>query len=101
MHLRPYFPHLVSSQRFVALLPRALVPLGGSLSTRQGRCTGMAFIDSTPLAVCDQHRMATPKVFEGLAARGKTSMGGLRRQIASQHQRQGCTAGLAADARHY
>jgi hypothetical protein len=35
----------------------------------------MAFIDSTPLAVCDNHRIATHKVFEGLAARGKTSMG--------------------------
>ena len=46
-----------------------------SLSTRKGRCTGIAFIDSTPLAVCDNHRIATHKVFEGLAMRGKTSMG--------------------------
>jgi hypothetical protein len=65
----------VSYQRFVELLPRALVPLCCSLSTRTGRCTGIACIDSTPLAVCDNHRIATHKVFEGVAARGKTSMG--------------------------
>lgn len=73
--MRPSFPHVVSYQRFVALLPRALVPLCHSLVTRQGRCTGIAFMDSTPLAVCDPPRMATHQVFEGLAARGKTSMG--------------------------
>ena len=75
VHLRPYFPQLVSYQRFVELIPRALVPLCGSLATRKGRCTGSAFIDSTPLAVCDNHRIATHTVFEGLARRGKTSMG--------------------------
>jgi len=75
VHLRPDFPHLVSYHRFIELLPRMLVPLCGYLATRKGRCTGMAFIDSTPLAVCDNHRIATHKVFEGLAARGKTSMG--------------------------
>ena len=75
VYLRPYFPHLVSYQRFVELLPRALAPLCCYLSTRKGRCTGIAFIDSTPLAVCDNHRISTHKVFEGVAARGKTSMG--------------------------
>ena len=75
VHLRPYFPELVSYPRFVELLPRALIPLCCYLSTRKGRCTGIAFIDSTPLAVCDNHRIATHKVFAGSAARGKTSMG--------------------------
>jgi hypothetical protein len=75
LHLHAYFPHLVSYQRCVELIPRALVPLCGYLSTRKGRCTGIACIDSTPLAVCDNHRIATHKVFEGLARRGKTSMG--------------------------
>jgi hypothetical protein len=74
-HLRPYFPRLGSYTRFVELLPCALVPLCCSLHTRKGRGTGIAFIDSTPLAVCDNHRIATHKVFEGLATRGKTSMG--------------------------
>ncbi len=75
VHLRSYFPHLVSYQRFVELVPRTLVPLCGYLATRKGRCTGIAFIDSTPLAVCDNHRITTHKVFEGIAARGKTAMG--------------------------
>jgi Transposase DDE domain len=75
VHLRPYFPHLVSYQRFIELMPRTLVPLCGYLTTRKGRCTGIAFIDSTPLAVCDNHRIAAHKVFEGIAARGKTSRG--------------------------
>jgi hypothetical protein len=75
VHLRPYFPPLVRDPRCVALLPRTLVPLCGSLSTRQGRYTGIAFIDSTPLAVCDNHRIAPHKVFEDMAARGKTSLG--------------------------
>jgi hypothetical protein len=74
-HLHPYFPQLVGYPRFVELMPRALVPLCCYLSTRKGRRTGIAFIDSTCLAVCDNHRIATHKVFEGLAARGKTSMG--------------------------
>jgi hypothetical protein len=73
--LRPYFPTCVRSSRFVELMPRALGPLCGSLHTRKGRCTGMAFIDSTPLAVCHHRRIAAPKVFAGWATRGKTSMG--------------------------
>jgi DDE family transposase len=72
---RPYFPQLVSYPRFIELLPQALGPLCCYLHTRKGRCTGMAFIDSTPLAVCHNRRIAHHKVFEGWATRGKTSMG--------------------------
>ena len=57
------------------LMPRALGPLCYYLYTRKGRRTGIAFIDSTSLAACDNHRIATHKVFAGLAMRGKTSMG--------------------------
>jgi hypothetical protein len=74
-HLRPYFPRLVSYQRFVELMPRVLVPLSVYLRTRLGTDTGIAFIDSTPLAVCDNRRIRSHKVFEGVAQRGKTSMG--------------------------
>ena len=74
-HLQPYFPTLVSYSRFVELMPRALVPLCGYLHTRKGRCTGITFVDSTPLAVCHTRRISRHKVFAGYATRGKSSMG--------------------------
>jgi hypothetical protein len=73
--LRPYFPALVSYSRFVELIPRALVPLCCYLNTRKGRCTGITFVDSTPLAVCHNRRITRHKVFDGYATRGKSSMG--------------------------
>jgi len=74
-HLRPYFPKLVSYNRFVELMPRALVPLSVYLKTRWGTSSGIAFVDSTPLSVCHNRRIQSHKVFEGMAQRGKTSMG--------------------------
>jgi len=75
VHLRPYFPALVSYSRFVELMPRALVPLCTYLHSRKGHCTGITFVDSTPLAVCHTKRIGRHKVFEGYATRGKCSMG--------------------------
>lgn len=40
-----------------------------------GGGTGVSFIDSTPLAVCHQRRIASHRVFAGLARRGKTLVG--------------------------
>ena len=74
-HLSREFPGLVSYQRFVELMPRALVALAVYLRRSFGRCTGISFVDSTPLAVCRNQRIKRHKVFAGLAARGKTSMG--------------------------
>lgn len=74
-HLRGEFPKLVSYNRFVELMGRALVPLMAYFVHCKGRCTGISFVDATPLAVCHNRRIARHKVFEGLAARGKTSMG--------------------------
>ncbi len=72
---RTEFPGLVSYQRFVEFTPSALLPLCAYLRTCLGSCTGIAFLDSTPLAVCDNHRIAQHKVFEGVAHRGKSSTG--------------------------
>jgi len=74
-HLRGHFPKLVAYNRFVELMPRALVPLTCYLHSRRGVSTGIAFVDSTPLAVCRTQRIAQHRVFRGLAQRGKTSMG--------------------------
>ena len=68
------FPRLTSYQRFVELMPRALVPLCGYLQTRKGRCSGISFIDSTSLRVCHNRRIHAHKVFKGCARRGKTSV---------------------------
>ena len=74
-HLSQEFPGLVSYQRFVELMPRALVALAVYLRRSFGNCTGISFIDSTPLAVCRNQRISQHKVFAGLAARGMSSMG--------------------------
>lgn len=73
-HLTGAFPKLVSYNRFVELMPAALVPLGGYLQTRFGQCSRISFIDSTSLAVCHNRRIAQHKVFREYARRGKTSV---------------------------
>ena len=40
-----------------------------------GTCTGISFVDSTPLRVCRNLRILIHKTFKGLAGRGKCSMG--------------------------
>lgn len=75
VYLRQEFPQLVSYARFVALMPRAGVPLMAYLHQCLGDCTGIAFVDATPVAVCHNKRIARHRVFEGFAARGKTTMG--------------------------
>ncbi len=74
-HLRSEFPHLVSYQRFVALIPSVMVPLLAYLQSRYGTCTGISFIDSTSLSVCHPKRITQHHVFAVDARRGKTSMG--------------------------
>lgn len=74
-HLRRDFPELVSYNRFVELMPTALLPLCLLLRQRKGRCTGISFIDSTPIQVCHNRRILQHKVFDGVAQRGKNSMG--------------------------
>jgi hypothetical protein len=74
-HLKGEFPNLVTYERFVILMPTAFGPLSAYLKSQYGKCTGISFIDSTTLAVCDNHRIHNNKVFEEVAKRGKGSMG--------------------------
>lgn len=75
VHLNKEFPHLVSYQRFVALIPQVMLPLLAYLQSRYGACTGISFIDSTSLEVCHPKRISGHRVFAVDARRGKTSMG--------------------------
>jgi len=75
VHLRQEFPRLLSYSRFVALMPRYLVPLAVYLHLQRGHCTGISFIDSTSLAVCHAARIQQHHVFRVDARRGKTSVG--------------------------
>jgi len=75
VHLSEEFPHLVSYSRFVALIPAMMVPMLAYLQSRYGACTGISFIDSTSLEVCDPKRISRHRVFAADARRGKTSMG--------------------------
>ena len=70
------FPRLVSYNRFVELEKDILLTL--TIFIKQvllGTCTGISFVDSTPLRVCRNQRIQIHKTFEGLATRGKCSMG--------------------------
>ncbi len=73
-HLPSAFPKLTSYNRFIELMPSALVPLCCYLHTRRGECSGISFIDSTTIAVCHNRRIPSHKVFADLAQRGKNSV---------------------------
>lgn len=72
---RSEFPQLVSYSRFIALMQSTLGPLCAYLKCCFGACTGIAFVDSTALAVCKNKRIDRNRVFAELARRGKTTMG--------------------------
>ena len=75
VHLRAAFPGLVSYSWFVRQMAQAFVPLVLYFVVHRGQCTGTSFIDSTSIKVCHNRRIKRHKVFAGIAARGKTTMG--------------------------
>lgn len=76
MHLGGLFPNLVSYNRFVELMQQSAVPMVLFLKTQCfGEATGIAFIDSTPIMVCKNKRIKRNKVFKGIAATGKSTIG--------------------------
>lgn len=74
VYWREAFPKLVSYSRFVSWMPSGLLPLCAYLKHCFGKCSGISFLDSTSLKVCHNRRIASHRVFQGLAARGKTSV---------------------------
>ena len=75
VYWRAEFPHLVSYTRFVQLKKEVLTLLVSYLSTTLGDCSGVSFVDSTRLRVCDNKRISSHRVFADVAERSKTSMG--------------------------
>ena len=69
------FPRLVSYSRFVGLKKEVLMLLTLYLHAHLGECSGISFVDSTRLRVCDNKRISSHRVFAAHAGRSKTSMG--------------------------
>ena len=75
-HYTKEFPQTVSYNRFVELMQSAVLPMTLFLKTCcLGESTGISFIDSTPIRVCKNKRIPRHKVFDGIAQRGKSTMG--------------------------
>lgn len=75
-HMTREFPSTVSYNRFVELQKSSALAMTLFLKTCcMGECTGISYIDSTPIRVCKNKRIPRHKVFEGLAERGKSTMG--------------------------
>lgn len=74
-HLKHEFPGLVSYSRFVEFERDALIPLAAYLQTKRAACSGISFVDSTALSVCENLRIPQHRTFADVARRGMTSMG--------------------------
>lgn len=74
--LQDEFPNTVSYNRFVELMQSNLLPLTLYMKTCcLGQCTGISFIDSTPIRACNKKRITQNKVFKNIATIGKSTMG--------------------------
>ena len=75
-HLQQEFPNTVSYNRFVELMQSVIMPMTMFAKTCcLGNCTGISFIDSTPIRVCKNKRISRNKVFQDVATTGKSTMG--------------------------
>jgi len=75
-HMTQDFPQTVSYNRFVELMQSALMPMTLFAKTCcLGTCTGISFVDSTPIRVCKNKRIKRNKVFKDIATTGKSTMG--------------------------
>lgn len=70
-----YFPTLPSYTRFINIMKRAIFPLTLFTQLKSGKRTGIYYIDSSCLPVCNIKRSKRHKTFAEIAKYGKTSMG--------------------------
>lgn len=74
--LQEEFPNTVSYNRFVELMQSNVLPLTLYMKTCcLGKCTGISFVDSTPIRACGNKRITQNKVFKEIATMGKSTMG--------------------------
>jgi len=97
--LKSYFPKLVSYNRFVELIPTALIPLVAFLKLKRlVKSDSITFIDSTKIRVCHNKRIKRNRTFEGIAEIGKSTMGwfyGFKLHIAITETGELCGANLS------
>ena len=75
-HLTHLFPNTVSYNRFVDLSQQVILPMTMFLKMQcLGECTGITYVDSTPIRVCNKKRIKRNKVFKDIATVGKSTMG--------------------------
>ena len=75
-HMKSEFPQTVSYNRFVELQKKVVVKLSIFLKMFcLGKCSGISYIDSTPIRVCHIKREKQHKVFKGFAQKGQCSLG--------------------------
>lgn len=75
-HLTHLFPNTVSYNRFVELSQQVILPMTMFLKMQcLGDCTGITYVDSTPIRVCKNKRIKRNKVFKDVATVGKSTMG--------------------------
>ena len=76
VHLKSEFPKTVSYNRFVELQSKVgLKPTMFLNMCCLGKCTGVSFIDSTPLRACHIKRERSHKTMKGWAQKGRSTMG--------------------------
>ena len=76
VYWRAEFPNLVSYSRFVQLKQEVLTVLTFYLAANLGTCSGLSFVDSTRLRVCDNRRISSHRVFLAEADVQKLLWGG-------------------------
>lgn len=75
-YMQKDFPATVSYNRFVELERKVCIPLAIFVKIMcMGKCTGISFIDSTPLRSCHIKREKQHKTFKGIAEKGQCSIG--------------------------
>ena len=72
---RNEFPSIISYTRFIQWMPSLTGPMAAYLMSRFGEVTGIAFVDSTALAVCGNKRITRNRVFKDQAKIGRTTIG--------------------------